>query len=214
MSGEAGYYFTNLCCATTFIENITGESLNMSEQHFQSYVTGEAQPPGYYQQSTFLCEALRIMCSNNVMIADLKERQSKSEQNIEQLSGSVNQFLNEMRANTAQYLKPIAVKSYNVADDVNISLIPTALRQTIIKQREKSFTECVKSDEKSNEPLLVDLGDIVDDNSDAIKAVNEVSNDDLALPFDDNAQYNSQQNSSPDENRLPPPLSPQVIQNN
>lgn len=35
IKGEAGYYFTNLCCATAFIEKICGDSLNMSETDFQ-----------------------------------------------------------------------------------------------------------------------------------------------------------------------------------
>lgn len=44
MSGEAGYYFTNLCGAISFIENLSAENLKMSENDFNTkmgYVDGK-----------------------------------------------------------------------------------------------------------------------------------------------------------------------------
>ncbi|KAL6116044.1 rabgef1 [Pungitius sinensis] len=44
MTGEDGYYFTNVCCAVAFIEKLDGQSLNLSSEEFELHMTGQASP--------------------------------------------------------------------------------------------------------------------------------------------------------------------------
>ncbi|CAK9292439.1 unnamed protein product [Gordionus sp. m RMFG-2023] len=41
LRGEAGYYFTNLCCAISFIENLNSQTLKISDREFQARMNGD-----------------------------------------------------------------------------------------------------------------------------------------------------------------------------
>ncbi|CAJ0578980.1 unnamed protein product, partial [Mesorhabditis spiculigera] len=45
MSGESGYFFTNLSCALQFVQNMNHESLKMDKREFEAYTSGQIQPP-------------------------------------------------------------------------------------------------------------------------------------------------------------------------
>ncbi|CAG9759671.1 unnamed protein product [Ceutorhynchus assimilis] len=74
MQGEAGYYFTNLCCAVSFIENLTAESLNMPEQDFHAYMSGEVTTVSAWDSALVACEGMHQLCEHLALLKMLKER--------------------------------------------------------------------------------------------------------------------------------------------
>ena len=45
MSGQAGYFFTNLVCAKNFVQNMGPDSLKLSREEFEAYTSGQLAPP-------------------------------------------------------------------------------------------------------------------------------------------------------------------------
>ncbi|KAM9321270.1 rab5 GDP/GTP exchange factor isoform 3-T3 [Gastrophryne carolinensis] len=79
MTGEDGYYFTNLCCAIAFIEKLDAQSLNLSEEEFSRYMSGQASPKKHdsdiFDDDT--CLGVKQMHRNLDLLSQLSERQER-----------------------------------------------------------------------------------------------------------------------------------------
>lgn len=76
MAGEAGYYFTNLCCAVAFLEKLDAASLQMPQEEFDRYMRGE-KPIAAVRMNSYpvSCKGLELMQANMEQLAELRERQ-------------------------------------------------------------------------------------------------------------------------------------------
>lgn len=145
MSGETGYYFTNLCCALEFIDKISGASLNISEEEFNKYIKGEAMPETKSQFITYLCDGLRTICSNDAALEDLKRRSAARQSRLESLREHIDVCLETNRAklkemqsfasNLKERLKPTFPKFYTELMEQNrdfaVKLLPSYLKPII-----------------------------------------------------------------------------------
>lgn len=154
-SGEAGYYFTNLCCATAFIDKLSGSSLGISEEEFSSYMSGESVPPGSsLESSMFLCsDAFRIMYGNQLTVEDILHKEDALEFEISELKESMMNFRKEVKnivEPSIETSKAFLDFRYTVENDVEEHLIPSYLRERILMERRERQEES---------KILIDLQD-------------------------------------------------------
>merc|ERR1712142_598405 len=117
-SGEEGYYFTNLCCGLSFVENVTAASLNLPQGEFDSYMSGEAIPPGSWEASLLMCEGIQTMSHNLKTLADMLEFQTSVSEEVERVLARTSYTIREPK-------KPVTVDS--LSPQTEESLLPPPL---------------------------------------------------------------------------------------
>ncbi|XP_069669184.1 rab5 GDP/GTP exchange factor-like isoform X2 [Periplaneta americana] len=121
MSGEGGYYFTNLCCAVSFIENLTAESLNMPIDEFEQYMTGEVVPPSTWESALTMCEGMHLMYEQLAMLEELRNRHTCLMQGTSALKDEMQKFKTDIAKRVAAVLArtPLTIQPRKTPTDID-----------------------------------------------------------------------------------------------
>lgn len=112
MSGETGYYFTNLCCAISFVENLSFESVQLTQEEFDDLMSGKSQVHSAWESITVACESLNVISSNMKTMKDLSERNSRLEEDLSLFQADMKDFREEIYEKIDQAIKstPLVIK--------------------------------------------------------------------------------------------------------
>ncbi|XP_061401056.1 rab5 GDP/GTP exchange factor [Musca vetustissima] len=92
MSGEGGYYFTNLCCAISFIENLTAQSLSMDQEEFDMLMSGSKPYSTPWESALMACESLHLISENMKRMEMLNTRNQNISKGIAQFNEDLKEF--------------------------------------------------------------------------------------------------------------------------
>lgn len=118
--GEAAYFFVNFCIAADYIaDKLDASALNMTENEFQRYMTGELTPEasGYRLASGYTFEGLRLLHHDLMTLRELKVKAQKLKSEREKLRedianwvASVEKEVDEILAQSPMVILPPKIK--------------------------------------------------------------------------------------------------------
>lgn len=115
MTGEDGYYFTNLCCAVAFIEKLDGQSLNLSTEEFELYMSGQASPN--WPQPSASCSpgsaALSQVHQRLDLLSGLGERQERVMEKARQLESDLIDWTDDVEQKVQSVLDAFPAETKN-----------------------------------------------------------------------------------------------------
>ncbi|XP_053675406.1 rab5 GDP/GTP exchange factor [Anopheles nili] len=126
MSGEGGYCFTNLCCAISFIENITSESLSLTQAEFDSFMSGEHEGTSAWESALIACESLHQISENMKAMKTLATKNGPLLEGIISLNEEIDNFGQEIRQTVAEVL-----------DRTPLVLLPSKTPARVVAKRQQ-----------------------------------------------------------------------------
>ncbi|XP_019729798.1 RAB guanine nucleotide exchange factor (GEF) 1, like [Hippocampus comes] len=108
MTGEDGYYFTNLCCALAFIEKLDGKSLNMTSEEFDRYMSGVQVSPNWPPVDG---AALTQVHERLDLLSGLGERQELVMERARQLESDLIDWTDEVEQNVQSILETFEARN-------------------------------------------------------------------------------------------------------
>ncbi|KNC34700.1 hypothetical protein FF38_09134 [Lucilia cuprina] len=139
MSGEGGYYFTNLCCAISFIENLTAQSLNMDEKEFDLLMSGSKHYSTPWESALMACESLHLISENMKRMEMLKTRNQNINSGIQQFALDLKEFQLE-----------ICSKVDAVIAKAPLTILPIKTPEFLIPQARAHLTNESENDNDEN----------------------------------------------------------------
>ncbi|KAM3723255.1 Rab5 GDP/GTP exchange factor [Dirofilaria immitis] len=143
LSGESGYYFTNVSCALQFVQNMNAESLKMPKEEFEAYTSGHQVPP--LNAMNMGCnQSIRTMEYSLVQVRQLLDKQRnlkelmnelelRVKRETDALSAEINEILNsypleelkhlteQINTEEAKLLESFSVSSFTLLNNVSQS---------------------------------------------------------------------------------------------
>ena len=83
---------------------MTAASLNLPQAEFDSYMSGEAIPPGSWEASLLMCEGIQTMSHNLKTLSDLSELQTKIMTDMEVMEKDMIEFQTSVSAEVERVL--------------------------------------------------------------------------------------------------------------
>uniref|UniRef100_A0A915C615 Rab5 GDP/GTP exchange factor n=1 Tax=Parascaris univalens TaxID=6257 RepID=A0A915C615_PARUN len=162
MSGESGYYFTNLSCALQFIQNMNAESLKMPKEEFEAYTSGHQVPP-LNEKNCGCNQAIRSMENSLSQIRELLGRQRELAERIQAFELRVqrenDEFLSEIRDILNEYpsteLQRLGVQ---IAQEEELTLSACSLTSSSV---ENSRTSSRDHEEEEDGPTALNIRRVV-----------------------------------------------------
>ena len=136
-SGEDDYYFTTLRCVVSFIEHLDAQSLNLSSEQFELYMSGQAHPhwpKTNGASSSSGSAALRQVHTQPVQLKELKERQGCVMENFGQLKSDHIDWTGELEMHNLSSTTAIGSAGQSVIDSdiIENELLPPPLQPRVI----------------------------------------------------------------------------------